>query len=133
MKKNYRGFGTSVFLLCISLVSFSQGDTWQQKQSLGVAATSRSQAVSFSIGDKGFVGGGIDLGAPLIDFWEYDAATNVWTQKANLPAAKTSATGFSIGNKGYFGNSDFWEYDTATNIWTRKADFAGGTGSAGFS
>lgn len=61
MKKNYRGFGRhsggvilpvciSVFLLCISLFSFAQGDTWQQKQSLGLAATSRSQAVSFSIG-----------------------------------------------------------------------------------
>ncbi|HTI10574.1 MAG TPA: hypothetical protein VL832_18525 [Puia sp.] len=152
MKKNYNCSGVgqhpsgmvlpgciSVMLLCISLFSFSQGDSWQQKPSLGLAATARSRGVSFSIGDKGYAGGGVltsDLsGAAFIDFWEYDPATNVWTQKADLPGARSTATGFSIDNKGYIGNRDFWEYDPATNTWTRKADFrgAGTSGATGFS
>lgn len=156
MKKKYRGETrhtggvllpscTSVFFLCISLFSFSQGGIWRQKQSLGLAATSRYGAVSFSIGDKGYVGTGFDI-SPRNDFWEYNPSTNVWTQKANLPGGvRSSATGFSIGHKGYIGMgdsanflahyNDFWEYDPATNIWTRKADFGGGgrSGTTGFS
>lgn len=150
MKKNFRAVRRhftaimpaclSVFLLCTSLFSFSQGDIWQQKQSLGMPVTSRSQAVSFSIGGKGYVGGGTNAipfaGASLSDLWEFDPATNVWTQKADLPGGpRYLATGFSIGNKGYMGNKDFWEYDPATNVWTRKADFGGAgiSGATGFS
>jgi N-acetylneuraminic acid mutarotase len=151
MCKDHKGFACqpkklvaqgslSVFLLCLALSSFSQGDTWQQKQSLGMPTVSRYQSVSFSINSKGYVG----TGSNLKDFWEYDPATDVWTQKADFAGGgRSSATGFSIGNKGYIGSgntgstvySDFWEYDLATNAWTRKADFGGGirTGAIGFS
>ncbi|OQP50167.1 hypothetical protein A4D02_27440 [Niastella koreensis] len=139
----------TVFLLCLSQKTFSQENTWQQKQSLGVPATTRMNAVSFSIKGKGYVGTGRG-GKAQSDFWEYDPVTNVWTQKANFAGgARFSATGFSIDNKGYIGlgdslkpiigfearYSDFWEYDPGTNIWTRKADFPGGarSGAAGFS
>jgi len=44
-----------------------------------------------------------------------------WVKKTNLPVKKTSAVGFSIGNKGYVGNTDLWEYHPATNTWTQKA------------
>lgn len=78
------------------------------------------------------------------DFWEYDPATNIWTQKADFPGdRRRGASGFSIGNKGYLGlgaamrdlgsdgpwegylAKDFWEYDPATDTWTRKADVGG--------
>ena len=69
------------------------------------------------------------------DFWEYDPATDTWTQKANFGGgARTGAVGFSIGTKGYVGTGidandllrkDFWEYDPVTNKWTRKANFGG--------
>ena len=60
--------------------------------------------------------------------------TGTWAQKANVPGARHSAVGFSIGNKGYVGlgrdggtlRQDFWEYDPVTNNWTQKADFPGG-------
>ncbi|WP_431216377.1 Kelch repeat-containing protein [Puia sp. P3] len=131
----------SVIFMCTSLFSFSQGDIWLQKPSPGLAGSSRWEAVSFSIGNKGYVGGGTRSIVPsststnFIDFWEYDPATNAWTQKADLPGARSQATGFSIGSKGYMGNRDFWEYDPATNTWTRKADFkgAGITTATGFS
>lgn len=68
------------------------------------------------------------------DFWEYDPATNAWTQKADFGGTpRFLATGFSISGKGYIGTGDgttgytkdFWEYDPMTNIWTQKADFGG--------
>ena len=38
------------------------------------------------------------------DFWEYDPATNAWTQKADFGGtARLDAVGFSIGSKGYIG------------------------------
>ena len=87
------------------------------------------------------------------EFWEYDPATNIWTQKASPPTtpARIYAVGFSIGTKGYVGlgvkdqfpgggntieyYQDFWEWDQATNVWTRIADFPGDTraGVVGFS
>lgn len=74
------------------------------------------------------------------------SAQNTWVQKNDLgynaanvpePTARTRATGFSIGNKGYIGlgyfsitiyktyYKDFWEYDPNANTWTQKADFGG--------
>jgi N-acetylneuraminic acid mutarotase len=90
--------------------------------------------VSFSIGNKAYVGLGKDnTMLDKTDFWEYDLATNVWTQKANFPgSARRQAVSFTIGNKGYVGTGfstedlkDFWEYDPATNAWTQKADVGG--------
>jgi hypothetical protein len=91
----------------------------------------RSWAVGFSIGNKGYIGTGIDAVAQVYnDFWEYDPALNTWTQKANFGGtARYNAVGFSIGNKGYIGtgyfntyHKDFWEYDPALNAWKQKAD-----------
>ena len=104
----------------------------------------RSDAVAFTIGDRGYVGTGYDGYYRLKDFWQYDPERNTWTQKADLPgSARNGAVGFSINNKGYIGTgfnginkmNDFWEYDPEQNTWNRKADF-GGTeryGAIGFS
>jgi hypothetical protein len=65
----------------------------------------------------------------------YDPGTDTWTKKANFGGtARSEATGFSIGNKGYIGigqrrnegTNDFWEFDPGTNTWIQKADFGGG-------
>ena len=59
------------------------------------------------------------------DFWEYDPATDTWTQKADFEGVgRGFAVGFSIGSNGYIGtgllgnlnyggpsSKDFWEYD----------------------
>ena len=94
----------------------------------------RSDAVGFSIGEKGYVGTGYDGTDRLNDFWEFDPSKNTWTQKADLPGkARNGAVGFGTDTKGYVGTgydglnklNDFWEFSPSTNIWTRKADFAG--------
>jgi N-acetylneuraminic acid mutarotase len=95
-----------------------------------------SGAVAFTIQGKGYVGTGSGAGGTGKDFWEYDPASDSWTQKADLVGSPVSyATGFALNGKGYigsgvvFGNGDFlktfYEYDPALDKWTRKADFPG--------
>jgi hypothetical protein len=103
--------------------------TWVQKNS--VPSFGRLGGVSFSIGNKGYVGTGWTGVSYLDDFWEFDQTTGAWSQKATFPgAARYYATGFSLGGKGYigtgyaFGNyyKDFWEYDPTSNAWRQRAD-----------
>jgi len=107
------------------------GDWIKSSDFDGVA---RSDAVSFSINEKGYVCGGYNGKDRLSDLWEYDADLDFWTQKADFPGtARTTATAFALDNKGYVGTgydgdsylNDFWQYDPSTNSWTRKADFGG--------
>ena len=131
-------------------------DSWTQKESLPGSAA-RAYATGFTIGSKGYIGTGYtpDNTAGYSgdnirsDFWEWDQATNTWTEKALVPGnPRTSAAGFSIGTKGYIGTGfytdgvsgfdnykDFWEWDQTTDTWTRKADFGGAfrSGAIGFS
>lgn len=127
-----------VACLLVQIV-FAQG-TWTQKADFGGGA--RTAAVSFSIGNKGYLGTGLNNSHhSMNDFWEYNPAANTWTQKADFGGGeRANAVGFNIGDKGYLGTGgfdakDFWEYDPSANTWTRKADF-GGSGrieAAGFS
>jgi hypothetical protein len=120
-----------------SMLMVEQGgisDTWCRE--LDFEGLGRTNGFGFAIGNKGYIGTGVDVHAVKHkDMWEFDPDLNSWTQKAELPAvARFDAVGFAIGNKGYVGTgydaanllSDFWEYDPATNSWTRKADFMGG-------
>lgn len=108
--------------------------TWVQRASCG-NASGRMYAVAFSIGTKGYMGTGYGTSGFNNDFWEYDPATNTWTQKANFAGgARQQAVGFSIGTKGYVGTgydginsyNDFWEFDPSANTWTQKSNFGGG-------
>lgn len=112
--------------------SFSQG-VWTQKADFGGGA--RKDAVGFSIGNKGYIGTGVDsIIGYANDFWEFDPSTNIWTQKANFSGTpRASAVGFSIALKGYIGTgyndsnyyNDFWEYNSSNDNWTQKANFGG--------
>ncbi len=119
-------------LLGVRLSICDAQDTWEKKADFGGAA--RRWAAEFSIGSKGYIGTGFDGTASRDDLWEYDPATNVWTQKASMNGARAEAFGFSIGSKGYIGMgqlagvgyvNDFWEYDPSANAWTQKSNFGG--------
>jgi len=135
---------TSLFSLAMfvcSLSCYAQSDSWVQKSDLGYSTPNVSEpkacngAVGFSIGNKGYIGTGKTSDYDVSnEFWEYDPANNIWSQKADFGGiARESAAGFSIGSKGYLGTGranfstlkDFWEYDPSGNIWTQKADFGG--------
>jgi len=97
------------------------------------AGIARSWAVAFTIAGKGYVGTGYDGANRKKDFWQYDPATNVWTQKADFGGtSRYAAVGLSINGKGYIGTGwdggsrdDFWMYDPYPNTWTQKSDVPG--------
>src|SRR5205807_2306564 len=104
----------------------------------------RTQAFGFSIGNKGYIGGGEGLSAyPYDDLWEWDQATNTWSLKGHFPTGRTEAVGFSIGSKGYIGSgqdnsyndlNDFYEWDQHSGILTQIASLGVGRfGAVGFS
>lgn len=138
--------------ICISLLLFFSilylpvkgQNNWIFLDSL--PSSPRVFAAGFSIGSSGYIGGGSFDASTVIyqDFWEYNITTNVWTQKANLPAPRMLSFSFSINGKGYIGGgwdsplgakSEFYEYDPFLNTWTQKANFGGGYNyfSSGFS
>lgn len=79
--------------------------------------TGRYLAVGFSINSKGYIGTGVSESTFNNDFYEYDPAQDLWTQKENLPIIRGFAVGFSVNNKGYLGTgtngpvlNDFYVY-----------------------
>ncbi|MGI8951065.1 MAG: kelch repeat-containing protein [Chitinophagaceae bacterium] len=124
----------SLLILFTLQNSYSQ-NTWAQ---IATFYPGREGAVSFSIGNKGYIGTGSDNlngNTYYDDFFEYDPSTMILSQKASFAGGVRSyAVGFSIDNKGYIGTgnsdnntakNDFWEYDPATNTWTQKANVGG--------
>ena len=98
----------------------------------------RTQAVSFAIGTKAYIGTGVYQNDMFLeDMWEYDTETGAWTQKANYPEGKVRGlTAFSVNGKGYAGLGyrrnatnegekmySFYEYNPVSNIWTRIQDY----------
>ena len=120
-------------------------NTWAQKATPNIA--SRSNAISFTINAKAYVGlGSIGAMMGMNDLWEFDPSTNNWTQKTSFPLmGRGDAVVFVINNKAYIATgkdpmmnqyfNDCWEYDPSTNIWTQKASLPASAryGAAGFS
>jgi len=113
--------------------SFEPGTGTQKADFLGGA---RYEAAGFAIGTKVYVGLGTSDGDNILkDFWEWDQASNIWSQIADYPGnSSIRAVGFSIGTKGYIGTgytNEFWEYDPATNTWAQKSSVPSTFGIAG--
>lgn len=105
------------------------------KTSAAFSGPERIYAAGFSIGNKGYIGGGQKMTNYYQDFWEFDPETGAWTQKQDFPGGpRNYAIGFSIGSKGYMGTGwqlgtlqkDMWEFNPATNTWTQVDDYSGG-------
>lgn len=119
----------SVFLLLLAAVSgFSQ--SWCPKADFG--GIGRHRGSGFSIGNKGYIGighmNGSGVNIVYSDWWQYDPASNSWTQKADYANGiqNYAAISFSTSTKGYVGGgtafaSDFYCYDPVLNTWTAIA------------
>lgn len=123
------------FLFSGTLVAQTE-NYWTKKADF--SGLKRERAVAFTVGNKGYVGTGVDTAEMVLnDFWEYEPLSDTWTQVADLPGVpRRNASAFTIGSKGYvgvgmnavdanFGSplSDFWEYDPSTNTWTQRANY----------
>jgi N-acetylneuraminic acid mutarotase len=100
-------------------------EQWHQKANFG--GIGRHRATGISIGNKGYIGlghvngSGIDIS--YNDWWQFDPASNSWTQKANYPTVNHGAVGFGTSTKGYVGGGsylggEFYCYDPEMNTWT---------------
>ncbi len=71
--------------------------------------------VGFTINGKGYLAtGGMTTG---IEVWEYDPATDLWSEKSNFEGStRSDAVGFAIGSRGYvtMGKSSAYYFD---DIW----------------
>jgi|GEM_PF-2397905 len=105
---------------------------WLRKASLPIM---KQNGVAFSIGTKGYVTLGSTLYNYSKELWEYDLATNVFTQKAAFPGtARMNAVAVAANSKGYLGTGrdstnhvlkDWWQYNPANNSWTQKTSLPG--------
>jgi N-acetylneuraminic acid mutarotase len=135
--KVYVGFGTSV----IQGAPGSFKDLWSFNLTTGVLTKCadlpsgpRELPAAFSIGNKGYAGLGFyNSGSTstefYTDFFEYDPASDSWTQKAGFPDVNQRVTvSFQVGNKGYvMSGSEFfeiWEYNQENDHWNRLNDFS---------
>ena len=128
--------GSSLFLTysCTKSTS-STTDTvgnWVRRSDFD--GVSRSEAVSFVVGDTAYISTGYDGSVRLNDTWKYDVANNYWLQRANFPGdARSSAVAFNTTTKAYVTTGfnglvklkDTYEFNPAQNVWTKKADFGG--------
>jgi hypothetical protein len=126
---------------------------WVRRVDLPILS-GRAVGTGFSIAGKGYFGFGTDGGGYYNDLYQYDTATNAWTQMASSPGPVLDLPiCMVIGNMAYIGigqtlsatasssSSQLWQYDPQNNNWTRKADipdtlldgaFGLGIGSVGY-
>jgi N-acetylneuraminic acid mutarotase len=79
-----------------------------------------------SINNKGYV-------VILNQLYEYNPASNQWTQKANAPVSFSNwCIAFSIGASGYVKNGNgLYEYKPLNNQWVARAGFPGANTNGG--
>ena len=102
----------------------AQYNVWNKLNDVGMGK--RERAVGFALMGKGYLFGGQDTAEVIHkDLWSYDPATDIWTQKADMPgSARRDAVSFTIGNYAYVGSGmdsvsaptgitlkDFWRYN----------------------
>ncbi len=99
----------------------------------------RENALSFSLGGKGYITLGYTGGQYTRETWEYDPSLDKWIRKADFPGKlREFSVSFSAGGKGFVGpgvdfytnpsityTKELWEYDPIVNQWARKVDYPG--------
>jgi N-acetylneuraminic acid mutarotase len=108
-------------------------DNWTKKANFPGAP--RDAAFAFVIGNKAYVGGGVDSGNNVYDdFYSYDPSLDKWDTLGPLPDYLYFNSAFVIGNYGYVATgvvailgevSSLWKYDPSNDSWETMSDFPG--------
>lgn len=123
-------------LLATCLITFALIQTanagWIQRADL--EGGGRHRGTGCSIGNKGYFGlghyNGTGFNFVLKDWWEYDPATNAWSQKADYIGGNVNGNygvlTLTIGEYAYitggaFNDPDVHRYDPKTNLWETVA------------
>jgi N-acetylneuraminic acid mutarotase len=90
----------------------SSTDTWTKKRDISntnddedydddYTSIVRQNAAAFVINNLGYLATG-DVSSLLSTVWEYDPATDLWTEKTNFEGtARTNAVGITVQNRGF--------------------------------
>jgi N-acetylneuraminic acid mutarotase len=101
---------------------------WIQKATFG--GVGRHRAVGCGTDYRGYMGLGHINGSgtdiSYKDWWEYDPASDSWTQKANYPINNHGAVSFVVNNKPCIGGGsalagEFYQFNPELNVWTAIA------------
>ena len=99
----------------------ANGDAWTKKGDFPGGADWYS--TGFALGSMGYLCGGW---GNLAQFWQYDPATDTWSQQANLPVQVLQVPAIAWNGKAYLlAGKAAWVYDPVYNSWTQKAAFPG--------
>lgn len=129
-----------VFLLAALMISCQRAEkTTLIVRECAAIPEGRAAACACALDGKAYVFGGRDSkGNYTNSLWEYDAATDTWTQLSDCPGAqRVNATivaheGMLYMGAGYAARNayrdtaylrDWWQYNPDTEQWSRMADF----------
>lgn len=126
MAKDMRSIFLLLFLSCAQ-VYFAQ--FWIQKSSLG--AVGRHRATGCATSHRGYMGlGHVNSSGQDIsykDWWEYDPASDTWSQRADFPVSTHGAVSFVADNCPVVGggsalSTQFYKFDPSQNTWAPIAN-----------
>lgn len=118
-----------VLLLCLALAPQLVAQFWIQKSSLGGAG--RHRATGCANSHRGYMGlghvNGTGQDISFKDWWEYDPASDTWTQRADFPVSTHGAVSFVVDNCPVVGggsalSTQFYKFDPTQNNWTPIAN-----------
>jgi hypothetical protein len=118
-----------VLLLFLALAPQIFAQFWIQKSSFG--AVGRHRGTGCATSHRGYMGlghvNGTGQDISYKDWWEYDPASDTWTQRADFPVGTHGAVSFIADNCPIVGggsalSTQFYKFDPAQNTWTPIAN-----------
>ncbi len=118
-----------ILIFCFVLAPHLFGQFWIQKSSFG--GPGRHRATGCATSHRGYMGlghvNGTGQDISYKDWWEYDPASDTWTQKADFPVSTHGAISFVVDNCPIVGggsalSTQFYKFDPAVNTWAPIAN-----------
>ena len=118
-----------ILIFCFTLAPQLFGQFWIQKSSFG--GPGRHRATGCATSHRGYMGlghvNGTGQDISYKDWWEYDPASDTWTQKADFPVSTHGAVALVVDNCPIVGggsalSTQFYKFDPALNTWAPIAN-----------